>query len=131
MSSLYTMALIASFAGGVPRLISGQGLAAASDFVSSTPAVLTGPNDIFYDRLSLDRDQEVAWELHQVLHEDKRLLDADQDKLHHTHDQAKWADLEQRVTVLRGCVAAEEQLAREDKHDIRVDRRDLREDAHG
>ena len=131
MSPMYSLALIATIAAGAPSLISGQSLAAGSDSLPSTPAVTAGPHDVFHDRLNLDRDQQVARELHQVIHQDKHSLDVDQGMLKHVHDQAERAELEQQVTVLRGCVAAERELAREDKHDIRVDHRDLRQDGHG
>jgi hypothetical protein len=128
---MYSVALLATLAAGAPSLISGQSLAAGSDSLPPTPAVSAGPHDVFHDRLALDRDQQVARELHQVIHKDEHSLDVDQGKLKHARDQVERVELEQQVTVLRGCVAAEQELAREDKHDIKVDHRDLRQDGRG
>ena len=114
----------------------------------SPPTVPSVKRDLSQASKDLQRDELIERDLHQVIHHDSHTLSSDEHRLHEVReaiardsarnrtaslaaDQEKHAQLEQSVTVLKGCLAAEHELAMEDKRDIRLDRQEIRLDGRG
>jgi hypothetical protein len=114
----------------------------------SPPAVPSVKRDASDARSDLKRDQRAERDLNQVIHHDSHTLSSDEHQLHEVRealahdstkdrtaaisaDKEKDTQLEQSVVVLKGCLAAEHELAVEDARDIRLDRQQLKLDGQG
>jgi len=147
MSSRYGLILIAALTLGISRIASAQ-MADSLLVPISPPAVPSVKRDAGEARRDLKRDERAERDLNQVIHHDSHALSSDEHQLHEVsdalaHDSAKTrttalaadqekdTQLEQSVVVLKGCLAAEHELAMENARDIRVDRQQLKLDGQG
>ncbi len=147
MSTSHGLILIAALAAGIPRMASAQ-LADPIIPAISPPAVPSVKRDLSAASRALKRDEQVEHDLNRVIDKDSDKLSSDEHQLHQVRsaivrdstknrtamlaaDQVEGAQLEQSVTVLKGCLAAEHELALEDRRDIRLDRQEIRLDGRG
>ena len=139
------MVLLLALTAGLTRVASAQMDEPNLLLMSSKSR---SPKPVSDATIALERDERVEKDLNHVITLDSRTLSDDQHRLHEireaiardtarnrtaslTADQQKSADLEQSVSVLKGCVVAERELVREDEHDIRVDRREIKLEGQG
>jgi hypothetical protein len=146
MSRAYELILIAAIAAGMPRVAAAQLDDDIPDLLTVTaptvPSVKHDGNQAHYD---LQRDERVQSDLNKVIEQDSRALNSREHQLHEAReavvydssrsresalvaDQAKDEQLEQKVTVLKSCLAAEQELAMEDRRDIKLDRQEIKLD---
>jgi len=147
MSSRYRLILIAALTLGISRMASAQ-MADSLLIPIAPPAVPSVKRDASQARSNLERDQRAERDLNQVIHHDSHTLSGDEHQLHEVReamahdstkdrtaaisaDKEKDTQLEQSVVVLKGCLAAEHELAMENARDIRVDRHQLKLDGQG
>jgi len=147
MSSRHRLILIAALTLGISRIASAQ-MADSLLIPISPPDVPSVKRDAGAARRNLERDQQAERDLHRVISLDSHTLSGDEHQLHEVReavahdstkdrtaalaaDQEKDTQLEQSVTVLKGCLAAEHELAMENARDIRVDHHQLKLDGQG
>lgn len=147
MSSRHRLILIAALTIGISRIASAQ-MADSLLVPLSPPAVPSVKRDASEARSDLKRDQRAERDLNRVISLDSHTLSGDEHQLHEvrealahdsTQDRAaalaadheKDTQLEQSVVVLKGCLAAEHELAMENARDIRVDHELLKLDGQG
>ncbi len=147
MSSRHRLILIAALTIGISRIASAQ-MADSLLVPISPPAVPSVKRDASEARSDLKRDQRAERDLHRVISLDSHTLSGDEHQLHEVReamahdstqdraaalaaDQEKDTQLEQSVVVLKGCLAAEHELAMENARDIRVDHEQLKLDGQG
>jgi len=147
MSSRHRLILIAALTLGISRIASAQ-MADSLLIPISPPDVPSVKRDAGAARRNLERDQQAERDLHRVISLDSHTLSGDEHQLHEVRealahdstkdrpvslsaDQEKDAQLKQSVVVLKGCLAAEHELAMENARDIRVDHHQLKLDGQG
>ncbi|HEU5154746.1 MAG TPA: hypothetical protein VFU03_08455 [Gemmatimonadales bacterium] len=143
MSSRHRLILIAALTLGASRIASAQ--MADSLLIPIAPAVPSVTRDASEARSDLKRDQRAERDLNRVIDLDSHTLVDDEHHLHQVRaamvrdvtrdrtvslsdEQDKSDRLEQAVTVLRGSLAAEHELAMENARDVRLDRQQLKLD---
>ena len=149
MSRVYELIVVAALVAGMPRMAAAQLDDDIPDLLTVTaptvPSVKHDANQAHYD---LQRDERVQSDLNKVIEKDSRALNSEKHRLHEVGeavvydstrnhesalavDQAKHAELKQSVTVLKGRLAAEQELAMEDRRDIKLDRQQIKLDGRG
>ena len=146
MSRAYELILIAVFAAGMPRVAAAQMDDDIPDLLRiPEPTVPSVKHDASQARYDLQRDERVQSDLNKVIEKDSRALNSEKHQLHEVGeavvydstrnhesalavDQAKHAELKRSVTVLKGSLAAEQELAMEDRRDIKLDRQEIKLD---
>jgi predicted GNAT family acetyltransferase len=136
------MILIAAVSVAIPRIASAQ-IDEPNLLLISASGDLSVKHDPAYH--ALRRDERVKKDLQQVIQLASHTLNSDEHRLHEIREemardssknltgeqiaaQEEKAVLEQSVSVLKGCLAAEQELAVEDNRDIRLDRQQLKLD---
>jgi len=149
MSRTHELILIAALVAGMPRMAAAQFDDDVPDLLRiSTPTVPSVKHDASQAHYDLKRDERVQGNLNKVIEKDCRALNSEKHRLHEVDeavvydstrnhesalavDQAKHAELKQSVTVLKGSLAAEQELAMENRRDIKLDRQEIKLDGRG